>query len=530
MQYLINGIGGIGKTEICRKLFWKCADEELLDIKYVGWLTFRDDLLSTFAGKLNEVSHEGIDNEEYMNRAEQYLNEAGRKLLLFIDNANKITDEEIKRLSKMSCRIVLTSRQHNMERLKPIEITELTYEECRKIYRYHSKDTTTPDETLDEIIRLANRHTLAVELLAKTQASNWKSADSLLANLIEKGFQLPEMATPVKYIHMNKMSEKEQKFIEHMSIIFDMADIQGESLRILKLFSLLAPDSILIDTAKEWMDIKNMNTVNELNNRGWLRKEEQKQKNEELKISIHPVIAAVIQHQHPVDFDSGKQLVEHLNESLYLNNMMIFTDKLPFIPHAQSVLNVYNQQEDEQMAILRNHIASIYDRQGNYQKAMDLLKKALIINEKVFGPEHPSTATSYNNIAVVYYSQGDYPEALTWYQKALAIREKVLGKEHPSTATTYNNIAVVYDSQGDYPEALTWYQKALAIREKVLGKEHPDTAITYGNIAGVYDSQGDYPKALDFLKKTFLAFEKKLGPDHPNTKFVKERIEHIENS
>ncbi len=215
MQYLINGIGGIGKTEICRKLFWKCADEELLDIKYVGWLTFRDDLLSTFAGKLNEVSHEGIDNEEYMNRAEQYLNEAGRKLLLFIDNANKITDEEIKRLSKMSCRIVLTSRQHNMERLKPIEITELTYEECRKIYRYHSKDTTTPDETLDEIIRLANRHTLAVELLAKTQASNWKSADSLLANLIEKGFQLPEMATPVKYIHMNKMSEKEQKFIEH---------------------------------------------------------------------------------------------------------------------------------------------------------------------------------------------------------------------------------------------------------------------------------------------------------------------------
>jgi tetratricopeptide (TPR) repeat protein len=44
-----------------------------------------------------------------------------------------------------------------------------------------------------------------------------------------------------------------------------------------------------------------------------------------------------------------------------------------------------------------------------------------------------------------YENQDDYQEALKWYEKALVIQEKVLGKDHPDTAETYNNIAFVYD-------------------------------------------------------------------------------------
>ena len=37
---------------------------------------------------------------------------------------------------------------------------------------------------------------------------------------------------------------------------------------------------------------------------------------------------------------------------------------------------------------------------------------------------------------------GDYDKALEHYKKALVIVEKVLDPEHPSTAATYNNIAL----------------------------------------------------------------------------------------
>jgi tetratricopeptide (TPR) repeat protein len=131
------------------------------------------------------------------------------------------------------------------------------------------------------------------------------------------------------------------------------------------------------------------------------------------------------------------------------------------------------------------------------------------------------------NIAYSFSEFAIYTESVRFYQKALAISEKVFGKEHPSTATTYNNIALVYARQGDYPKALEWYQKALAISEKVLGKEHPDTATTYNNIAVVYDSQGDYPKALEWYQKALTIFECKLGSEHPYTKMVKENIDAL---
>ena len=62
------------------------------------------------------------------------------------------------------------------------------------------------------------------------------------------------------------------------------------------------------------------------------------------------------------------------------------------------------------------------------------------------------------------------------------IQEKVLGKEHPSTATTYNNMAGVYYSQGNYEKALDYYEKALKIFEEKLGSEHPYTKSVRGNL------------------------------------------------
>jgi tetratricopeptide (TPR) repeat protein len=50
----------------------------------------------------------------------------------------------------------------------------------------------------------------------------------------------------------------------------------------------------------------------------------------------------------------------------------------------------------------------------------------------------------------VYYAKGDYENALVEYRKALEIQLKVLGPDHPDTATSYNNIGAVYDAKGDY--------------------------------------------------------------------------------
>ena len=80
----------------------------------------------------------------------------------------------------------------------------------------------------------------------------------------------------------------------------------------------------------------------------------------------------------------------------------------------------------------------------------------------------------------MYKKQGNYPKALEYYGKALAIDEKVLGKDHPYAATSYNNIGSVYYQQGKYREALKYLEKALKIFKAKLGEDHPDTKKTQG--------------------------------------------------
>ena len=131
---------------------------------------------------------------------------------------------------------------------------------------------------------------------------------------------------------------------------------------------------------------------------------------------------------------------------------------------------------------------SRFYREANYPAAIELANEALVIREKILGPEHPDTALSLNNLALLYDSQANYPAAVPLYQRALKINEKILGPEHPDTASSLNNLAGLYDSQANYAAAKPLYQRALKINEKVLGPEHPDTAKSLNNLAVLYIS------------------------------------------
>ena len=202
---------------------------------------------------------------------------------------------------------------------------------------------------------------------------------------------------------------------------------------------------------------------------------------------------------------------------------------LEFYTKALNIQEKILGKDHPDTALSYNNIGSVYNRMGDYTKALEFYTKALNIREKVLGKDHPDTALSYNNIGYVYSSMGDYPKALEFYAKALNIREKVLGKDHPDTALSYNNIGYVYSSMGDYPKALEFYAKALNIEEKVLGNDHPATANSYNNIGYVYDGMGDYPKALEFYTKALDIYEKVLGKDHPDTALSYNNIGYVYN-
>ncbi len=80
-------------------------------------------------------------------------------------------------------------------------------------------------------------------------------------------------------------------------------------------------------------------------------------------------------------------------------------------------------------------------RWRQYAQAEPLYQRALAIDEKALGPEHPAVATGLNNLALLYYAEGKYTEAEPLFRRALAIAEKALGPEHPQVATSLNSRA-----------------------------------------------------------------------------------------
>ncbi len=164
-----------------------------------------------------------------------------------------------------------------------------------------------------------------------------------------------------------------------------------------------------------------------------------------------------------------------------------------------------------------NDLGLLYDTMGDYAKAEPLYRRSLAIREKALGPKHPGTATTLNNLAELYRAMGDYAKAETLLKQSLAIKERSLGPDHPGTATTLNNLGLLYDTMGDYVKAEPLLKRSLAIREKALGPGHPDYAQSLNNLGLLYRTMGDYVKAEPLLRQSLVIFEKTLGPDHPDT-------------
>jgi tetratricopeptide (TPR) repeat protein len=164
-----------------------------------------------------------------------------------------------------------------------------------------------------------------------------------------------------------------------------------------------------------------------------------------------------------------------------------------------------------------NDLAQLLQDQGDFAGTRPLVERALAIREKAVGPEHPDTATSLSNLGSILQAQGDLVGARPLYERALAILEKALGPEHPWTAASINNLARLLRDQGDLAHSRSLFERALAILEKALGPEHPWTAASINNLANVLQAQSDFAAARPLSVRALAIREKALGPEHPDT-------------
>ena len=87
---------------------------------------------------------------------------------------------------------------------------------------------------------------------------------------------------------------------------------------------------------------------------------------------------------------------------------------------------------------------------------------------------------------------GDYAKSESFYQRALSVQERNPGPEHPDTAETRGGLAQLYMRMGDCARTEPLLQRALKIQGTSLGPEHPKTAQSLSGLAAFYFKTGEY--------------------------------------
>jgi CHAT domain-containing protein/tetratricopeptide (TPR) repeat protein len=173
--------------------------------------------------------------------------------------------------------------------------------------------------------------------------------------------------------------------------------------------------------------------------------------------------------------------------------------------------------DHETTATSLNSLASLYQAMGEYGRAVPLAERSLAIKYKTLGPDHVETAVTLNNLGLLYQTLGQNQKALVLLEQAAAIRERNLGARHVDTAASLHNLGRLYHAMGNYDAALPLYERALRIRTEVFGDNHADTALSRSNLALLYRSTGQHEKALPLYRAALAAYERTLGGTHPRT-------------
>jgi tetratricopeptide (TPR) repeat protein len=92
-----------------------------------------------------------------------------------------------------------------------------------------------------------------------------------------------------------------------------------------------------------------------------------------------------------------------------------------------------------QLECSRNNLTALYQLQGKYNDAEDILQEVLFSARKNSSLNYPNLAIPLNSLAELYRSQGKYNEAEPLYLEALTILEQSLEIDHPNTVTIREN-------------------------------------------------------------------------------------------
>jgi len=183
-------------------------------------------------------------------------------------------------------------------------------------------------------------------------------------------------------------------------------------------------------------------------------------------------------------------------------------------PHLRTAVEVAANPREEATAL--NDLALLLQATNRLSDAEPLYRRALAIDERSYGPNHPEVATNLNNLAALLQATNRMSEAEPLSRRALAIVERSYGPDHSEVAIRLNNLAELLRATNRLSEAEPLYRRALAIDERSYGPNHPDVAKALNNLAEFLRATNRVSLSEPLYRRAVAIDEQSYGPGHPD--------------
>lgn len=182
-------------------------------------------------------------------------------------------------------------------------------------------------------------------------------------------------------------------------------------------------------------------------------------------------------------------------------DLLDYSKALKYLEQSKTIFLQIN--DIERFAYCNSGVGTVYFDMGDYNKAMDYFKLALMTWRSSADANPEGEAVDLINLAGALASLGQYSEALKYSYQALDLNRQT--RNIPAEAICLSNIGNIYINIGKYNKALENLNKSLKIHEKIRdingkGNDYSRIAICYTNLK---DFQTSLKRIFQVKKKHF---------------------------
>ena len=508
----LSGIGGIGKSELAKHY----SDKYKYEYDAIIFAPFIHDVKMMVSSDehvpiyhFHQYPEEKPD--EYFARKIRKLGElCDKRTLIIVDNLDTKEDENLDKLFKLGCKMLVTTRMDFSDVYPNAQIDLGVLADPFSVFNEYYKKPLSEDDRkcVDEIIEIVCGHTMTVELLAKQMMAGRVKPEKMLDKLKNGGVS-DSGKEKVRTAKDGKLVI--QSTSDHIQALFDLSELDEDEKYVLANLSLIPYTGIPTELFYNWCELEDYDCINRLTVEGWIRQDKELD-----YISLHPIVG-------DISFHLVKCNPEYCENMLKKSVLSCSDDAAFSIAGIQSsaeyatLCMLFSQKviksglSSEQIVYFLNDIPTVFWRFGYTHEAIFCREQALNVSRTTFGEKHEQTAVSYRELGAIYLEQSLFEKAEQYLSTALDIQRNIYSDDNIDVANTLYCLGHLYLEQNRFQCAEKCYMDALKIYIDAYGDSHTKISNVYNDLGMLFWLQSDFEMAEKYYLDAISISKKLLG-------------------